>query len=321
MKTITIAIPRAFAAELAARLTIPHTLEVIDRQTDAEIARRLAESEVLVCGEFRPAWRHAPSCLRLVHVTGAGIDGIHLQSLPPGCRVCNVYGHERGVAEHAFMLILALQRSLFRHDAALRKGNWLPNPPYLPELRGRHLLILGLGHIGRELVRWGRFLDMRVTALTRSPERAPVAALGLNAVGRLDKLDDYVSDADFIVVAIPATPQTIDLINERQFQRMKPTAFLINVGRAPVVNEAALYEALRSRRIAGAGLDVWYKYPERDDEICLPSHLPFHELDNVIMTPHKPTIETMEYRWGKIADNIARLVRGEPLENVVYTAP
>jgi len=321
MKPVAIAIHQKVAAELAARLSIPHTLRTIDTQTDAEIAAMLAETDVLVSGSFKAEWRRAPSSLRLVHSPGVGIDGINLASLPAGCQVCIVHGHERGVAEQAFLLILALQRSLLKHDAALRKGDWLPNPPYLPELRHRHLLILGLGHIGAELARWGNFLEMHVTALTRSPSKARGEKLGLRAVGGLDELGQHLGTADFVVIAVPAAPETVDLIGEKEFQLMKPGAFIINVGRARVINEAALYQALHTRRIAGAGLDVWYDYPDRDDEIRLPSRFPFQKLDNVIMTPHKPIIETMEYRWGKIADTIARFARGEPLPNVAHTAP
>ncbi|GAB5562748.1 MAG: hypothetical protein SynsKO_43950 [Synoicihabitans sp.] len=98
---------------------------------------------------------------------------------------------------------------------------------------------------------------------------------------------------------------------------LKPSAFIINVGRGPVINEAALYAALRNKKIGGAGLDVWWCYPS-DDQPCLPSNLPFHELDNLVMTPHKPTFETIAYRWGVIAENIAAHLNGTPLQNVVW---
>jgi phosphoglycerate dehydrogenase-like enzyme len=323
---LTVVVHDYFASELSSELASqtfasPPVLRTIAGQTDAEIAMMVAETDVLVSGEFRSAWRGAGnvSRLRLVHSVGAGIDAIDLKSLPPGCKVCNVYGHERGVAEHAFMMMLALQRDLFRMDAALRKGDWTPQRIYLPELGKRNLLILGFGHIGAELARWGSFLDMNVTALTRSPGKPrsdkPVSC----AIGSLNDLAKHLPSADFIVVAIPATLETTALVGEREFQLMKPTAFLINVGRARVVNEEALYNALRSRRIAGAGFDVWYEYPERLEDSKFPSRFPLHELDNVIMTPHKPTIETMAYRWAKIAENISRFARGEPLENLVRT--
>ena len=120
------------------------------------------------------------------------------------------------------------------------------------------------------------------------------------------------------MVAIPAAPGTVDLISAREFELMKRTACIVNVGRGPVINEEALYEALRRRRIAGAGLDVWYQYPSAPGQIQRPSRFPFHELENVIMTPHKPTSETMAYRWRAIAHNIGRLVQGETLLRVVH---
>jgi phosphoglycerate dehydrogenase-like enzyme len=325
---LRVLVPSGFAAELTQALAaqafaVSPSVQTLDSQGDAEIAATLVETDALVSGSFKPAWRseQRTTRLRLVHSTGAGIDGIALASLPPGCAVCNVYGHERGVAEHAFLLMLALHRNLAGLDTALREGDWSPQRRYLPEMRRRNLLVLGLGHIGGELVRWGRFLEMNVTALTRNPSVERGEALGLRAIGSLRDLGLHLGEADFVVVAIPSTAETENLIGEREFQQMKPTAFLINVGRARVVNEQALYEALRDRRIAGAGMDVWYEYPASLQDKRLPSRFPLHELDNVIMTPHKPTIETMEYRWRNIADNIRRLVDGEALQNIVYAVP
>lgn len=315
-QTLKIAVHRNFGAELAATLTIPHRLVTFQGEDDAAMAALLADADVLVWGAFKAAWRDARGCaLRLVHSTGAGTDGIEFGGLPVGCRVCNVYGHERGVAEHAFLLMLALQRNLFGLDAALRRGDWTPQRPYLPELRGRRLLVLGAGHIGRELVRWGEFLGMDVTVLTRTPAKARAAGFTV-PVDDLGKLGAFLPEADFVVVAIPAAAGTIDLIGEKEFALMKPSAFIVNVGRGPVINEDALYEALQARRIAGAGLDVWYQYPAAG-HTRLPSRRPFHELSNVIMTPHKPTIETMAYRWKEIAENIRRLAQGEALLRVV----
>lgn len=319
LSPLSIVVHQAHAAALAKELAIPHVLNTINDQRDPDVAKLLAESDVLVSFVYRAAWRSpGPGRLRLVHSTGAGTDTIDLASLPRGCAVCNVYGHERGVAENVFMLMLALQRNLLRMDAALRKGNWTPECPLVPELRGRNLLILGLGHIGQELVRWGRFCGMKITALTRSPGKERGEKFDREAVGRLQEIGPHLARADFVVVAIPAAAGTVDLVGKKELRQMKPTAFIINVGRAPVINEDALYQALQTRRIAGAGLDVWYQYPA-SGENRLPSRLPFQELDNVIMTPHKPTFETMAYRWGKIADNIHRLARGEALQRVVFT--
>jgi phosphoglycerate dehydrogenase-like enzyme len=277
----------------------------------------LGKVDVLVWGAFKSAWKNpGVNALRVVHSTGAGTDGIEFAGLPAGCTVCNVYGHQWGVAEHAFLLMMALHKNLFGLDAALRKGNWTPQRPYLPELRGRNLLILGLGHIGQELVRWGNFLGMKITVLTRTPSQVRPDIPGLPFVGGLADLPQHLPLADFVVVAIPAASGTIDLIGAQEFVLMKPTAFIINVGRGPVINEDALYQALQSKRIAGAGLDVWYQYPAAGQD-RQPARLPFHSLDNVIMTPHKPTAETMAYRWKEIAENIARFSRGETMRCMV----
>jgi phosphoglycerate dehydrogenase-like enzyme len=108
------------------------------------------------------------------------------------------------------------------------------------------------------------------------------------------------------------------MIGERELRMMKPTAYLINVARGEVVDEAALYAALSESRIAGAAIDVWYRYPE-GSEPARPADYPFHELPNVIMTPHIAgwTAETFRHRWAAIDDNLRRLSGGEPLVNVV----
>ncbi len=316
-RPLKIVVPRLFAAELGAQLTVAHELVPYGGQDDAAMAALLAAADVLVSGAYKSAWKPpAGAPLRLIHSTGAGVDGIDFPSVPAGCTVCNVYGHERGVAEQAFMHMLALHKGLFRLDAALRQGDWTPSRTYLPEMIGHHLLILGAGQIGQALVRWGRFLGMEVTMLTRRPA-AGRAGAGVRHLGGLDELPQHLPQADFVVVAIPAAPGTVDLISAREFALMKPTACIVNVGRGPVINEEALYEALRTRRIAGAGIDVWYQYPSAPGQIQRPGRFPFHELDNIIMTPHKPTAETMAYRWRAIAGNISRLAQGEPLLRVV----
>jgi phosphoglycerate dehydrogenase-like enzyme len=316
--SVSVVIPQVFESQLRQRMSVPHRLIPFSKETDSEMRDILRDSDVIVSGAYKAEWKlDRTTRPLLVHSPGAGVDGIVFDSLPAAATVCNVYGHERGVAEQVGMVMLALQRQLFRLDHELRRGNWCPDTPYLPELRNRRLLVLGSGHIGRELVRWGKFLEMNVVVLTRNPTPERAASLGVGNCGSLQDLAKHLPDADFVVIAIPAAPGTIDLIGRKELGLMKRTAFLINVGRAPVVNEEALYTALRERTIAGAGLDVWYRYPTPGQN-AIPSTQPFHELSNVIMTPHKPTIETMEYRWREIADNIARHVAGEPLKNVVW---
>ncbi|MEJ6600947.1 MAG: 2-hydroxyacid dehydrogenase [Opitutaceae bacterium] len=318
---VRIAIDARFAPALAARLTVPHKLIELDHLDDEAVRALLPNLDAVVSGLFKSEW-HVPSTQRplLVQSVGAGVDGISIPVLPSGSTLCNVYGHERAVAERAFAHMLNLQQGVLKLDRNLRQGNWTPERPFLPEVSGKNLLVLGLGHIGRELVRWGQFLDMKVTVLNRSasPERA--ADLNLTAFGPLAELAMHLPSADFVIIAIPSAAGTIDLISTTELTLMKASAFIINVGRGPVINEAALYTVLAERRIGGAGLDVWWTYPT-DDQPCHPATAPFHELDNVVMTPHKPTHETMHYRWGVIAENIAHHLNGTPHHNVVWQHP
>lgn len=318
---VRIAINASFAPALAERLTVPHELVELDNLDDEAVRALLPNLDAVVSGLFKSDWQ-VPATQRplLVQSVGAGVDGIAFPALPPGSTLCNVYGHERAVAERAFAHMLNLQQGVLKLDRNLRQGNWTPERPFLPEVSGKNLLVLGLGHIGRELVRWGQFLDMNVSILTRTANPERVTDLNLTAFGPLTDLADHLPKADFVIIAIPSAEGTIDLINATALERMKPSAFIINVGRGPVINEADLYAALKERRIGGAGLDVWWCYPT-DGEPCHPGNFPFHELDNVVMTPHKPTLETMAYRWGVVAENIAHHINGEPLQNLVWQHP
>ena len=128
-----------------------------------------------------------------------------------------------------------------------------------------------------------------------------------------------LAEADFVVPCCPLAPETTHLIGATQLLRMKPTAFLINISRGKVLDEEAVYHALRDSRIAGAAIDVWYQYPAEETGRVLPSRFPFHELDNVFLSPHNSgwTRRTVAGRCEDIAENINRLAEGRPLINVL----
>jgi phosphoglycerate dehydrogenase-like enzyme len=203
----------------------------------------------------------------------------------------------------------------------LRAGDWrdyLGGPQR--ELRGRNVAVLGLGRIGREVARAAGFFGMRVLGVTRTPTAA--GEVGAAFVGGPGDLHRVLGEADFVVVAVPLEAATQGLIGHAELAAMKPTAYLINVARGPIVDESALFDALSTGSIAGAAIDVWYQYPASAAP-QLPSRLPFHELDNILMTPHVSgaTDGTFEYRWRFINENIARLATGQPLQNVVAIGP
>lgn len=316
---LNILVAERFAADISSRIEVPCRLATFKDDGDEAMTAQLQQADVFVSSEFKAAWVSPAMPLRLIQGVGAGTDSIDLAAVPTGCTICNVYGHGQSVAEYVFMVMAMLNREVMIQDAGLRTGLW-GSGIMRAGLAGRTLLVLGLGHIGAEVVRWGRFLDMRVRGLTRSPSPARGRELGLTQIGGWDELDHYLPEADFVVVAIPHTVETAGFISSPELVRMKPTAYLVNVARGPVVDEVSLFTALKEKQIAGAAVDVWYRYPAALDECCLPASLPFHELDNIIMTPHNSgyTDRTMAYRFAFIADNIGRLAAGKPLENIVW---
>ncbi|MFD1717536.1 2-hydroxyacid dehydrogenase [Georgenia deserti] len=285
----------------------------------------LADAEVFVGGRYTAAMATAAPKLRLVHAAGAGTDAIDVDALPPHVAVANVYEHERSMGEHVLMVMLALSRRLLTTDRALRHGRWLnpnhdPGVPLDTTLAGRSVGIVGYGHIGREVARLASAFEMTVRAVRRRPR--PGDEEGLDFLGGEEALPQLLAESDFLVVCVPLSEHTRGLIGAAELARMRSTACLINVARGPVVDEEALYEALRSGRIAGAGLDVWYQPPPEPGHRALPAALPFGELDNVVLTPHNSgvTEETFRRRADVVGENLARLARGEDLTNLIREA-
>jgi phosphoglycerate dehydrogenase-like enzyme len=231
---------------------------------------------------------------------------------------------ERAIAEWALMCMLVLSRRLLVYDRALREGRWhrYGDDALALErlLRGRVLGIVGLGHIGRETAALGRAVGMDVVAATRSPGAG--RGEGLRWVGALDELPRLLAESDFVVLAVPATPETVGLIGADELRALGPDGYLLNPARGEVVDEEALFRALRDGTIAGAAIDTWYRYPRAPGEVVQPSRFPFGELENVVMTPHSSgrSEETRAGRWAWLEAQLRRLERGEPLENVLRVA-
>lgn len=301
------------AARLAERLP---GAEIVRAQPE-ELARVLIDADAVVCNRLSPEDTRDAQRLRLVQATSAGADRVDPAALPRGCALCNAYEHEDAIAEWVLMAVLALTRHLLEYDRGLRSGDWSRDLPLERELRGRVLGAIGYGHIGRRVVELGRAFGMDAVAVTRSPtaERAE----GLRWIGSPDDLDRLFVEADVAVVAVPLAPETAALVGATQLDLLGPAGYLANVARGGIVQEQALYEALRDRRIAGAALDVWWQYPESRNAAAMPSQYPFHELDNVVMTPHVSgrSEGTRVGRAEFVVEQLVRLSEGLPLKNVL----
>jgi phosphoglycerate dehydrogenase-like enzyme len=279
--------------------------------------------DVVVTLAFTAALGAAASRLRLVQVPGAGVDRIDRRALPAGAVVANAYGHERGIAEYVMGAMLAWNHRFVAVDAGLRRGRWdaawshdAPPPPFVPELGGKTLGILGYGRIGQAVARRARAFDMTVRAIRQAPSGASVE--GLASLSGPEGLDALLREADYLAVTLALTPETRGMLGARELGLMKRSAVLVNVARGEVVDEDALYDALAGGGIAGAALDVWYRYPAAPGP-TLPSRRPFHELRNVLMTPHVSgwTEGMLQARAAVIAGNVERVARGEAPLNFV----
>ena len=249
--------------------------------------------------------------VRGVVVHGTGTDLVPVESATAhGVMVANLPGiNAQSAAEYCAMAMLMLARRILAITRSLREDTWDEARRLganARELAGMTLGVVGVGAIGSRLARIARHgLGMKVLGHQRRLERLPPET---EASG----LPELLAASDFVVLACPLTPQTRYLMNAETISRMKPSAWLINVGRGPVVQEEALIEALRGKRIAGAMLDVYEHYRLE------PGH-PLFSLDNVILTPHLAAV-TQEARARAgvaAADEMLRILRGERPRNLV----
>jgi phosphoglycerate dehydrogenase-like enzyme len=303
-------------------------VELPDEDDEAALRRELPGARALIGLRWRSDWRELAGDLKLVQALGAGVDAYEEKGLPFGCALCNVYEHGVPVAEYVVGMMVALTVRLTLADGGLRQGAWVGSGRLdgqtHGELAGRSVGLIGWGSIGREVARRLRAFDMRIRAVRANPR---VDEPGdVDWIGGPERLDELLGVSDYVVVCCPLTESTRGMLDRARLARFRRGAFLINVARAEIVDELALYEALRERRLAGAALDVWYRYPVDagldPDQRMLPATLPFGELDNVIMTPHLSawTEEMVERRWQKIAANLDALAEGRPLTNLVCLA-
>jgi phosphoglycerate dehydrogenase-like enzyme len=294
-------------------------VSVSDALASQEERAQFESADVLI-GIRLTAADPVPRRLRLYHAPAAGTDGIDAACLPAGSALCNCFGHEDAIAEYVMAALLLRHVPIPDADARLRRGDWrywAGRPGALrSELGSRTIGLLGFGHIGRAVAARAKAFGMRVVVANRSP--VAVSAAVDQSFG-LDRLEEFMGAADAIIVSLPLIEETRGIVAARALAAMRPQAVIVNVGRGPVINEQALFDALANGRIGGAVIDTWYTYPTPQTPETLPSALPFHTLANVVLTPHMSgwTDGTVRRRQATMAANIRRLAGGEPLDNVV----
>ena len=288
-------------------------VQVYDNSTNEELIERIQGARVVVTKELpvnAELLSQFPDTVKLIVEAGTGYNNIDLNAAKErGITVCNIpaYSTER-VAHTVIMMILNFASTMQQQIGMLAKGDRSNFTKYLQvshtEVNGKTLGVVGAGHIGMEVIKVAKALGMNILIHTRTPKADGDGV-------RYVSLDELLANSDYITLHCPLNEQTKYMINKETIAKMKPSAVIVNTGRGPLINEAELCEALATKRIAGAGLDVQEVEPPAEDS-------PLYTLDNVIITPHMgwKGLETRQRLVGIIRDNVQAFFKGEPI-NVV----
>ena len=276
----------------------------------------IADSDVLMAWSIRPEQIVAARKLRWIHSPAAAVNQLMFPEIVDSEIVVTNAREVHGpvVAEHVMALIFALAKKIPQSVILQQKRIWgqqilWDEQPRIREIAGATLGIVGLGSIGRAVVKTAKALGMRVTAVREHPEKG---SEGADQVVPPAQIDEVFRQADYIVLAAPVTATTTAIANAKRIALMKTTSCLINVGRGPLVDEPALIQALVDKKIGGAALDVFPKEP-------LPADSPLWSVPNLLLTPHTAALtdKLWERHYTLFSDNLRRYLAGRTLLAVV----
>ncbi len=288
-------------------------VKVYEQTEPSEILERIQGFDIVVTKEMPVSGdiiRQFPDSVKLICEAGTGYNNLDLDAArEKGITVCNVpsYSTER-VAHTAIMMIINLSSSMRKQIAMLTQNNHDNFTKCMQvdhvEINDKTLGVIGAGHIGREVIKVAQALGMKILAYD-------VNAAGDEPGIHFTTLEEVLSQSDYVTLHCPLMPQTRHIIDKEALALMKPTAFIINTARGPLIDEAALIEALKEGRIAGAGLDVQEVEPPAEDN-------PLYQMENVILTPHMGWrgLETRQRLVFILADDIKNYLNNTPI-NVV----
>lgn len=286
---------------------------VYDDTTNEELSGRIQGADIIVTKEMpvnAEMIQRFPESVKLICEAGTGYNNIDLEAArKKGITVCNIpaYSTER-VAHTAIMMILNLSSTMQVQMKMLANGNHdnFTKKLQVPhvEVNGKTLGVIGAGHIGKKVIKIAQALDMNILVYTRTPREDEKGI-------RYVSLKELLEHSDYVSLHCPLTESTKHMINKETLKLMKPSAFIINTSRGALIDEAALIEALKNGKIAGAGLDVQETEPPKETS-------PLYTMENVLLTPHMgwKGLETRQRLVSSLADNIKNFLAGNP-KNVV----
>jgi D-2-hydroxyacid dehydrogenase (NADP+) len=290
-------------------------LEITHLTNYHRIDEEIHNAEVVIAWSLRPEQVSEAKKLRWIHSPAAAVHQLMFPELTKSDVILSNAREVHGpvVAEHAIALLFALAKKIPQAVRLQTRHSWGQDViwngrPRPREIAGATLGLVGLGSIGRQVAKRASALEMRVIAGRENPKKDMPEGVG-TLCGDLDSL---LQQSDFVILAVPITVATTKMMNSNRISKMKPDAYLINVGRGPLVDEAALADALRNHRIGGAALDVFEEEP-------LPADSPLWDLDNLLITPHTAglTEKLWERHYRLFSENLRRYMAKQSLLGVV----
>ena len=288
-------------------------LELYPSTLATQVLARVQHADVIISNKVVLDAETLKQCssLKLILISATGTNNIDLaQAKAQGITVCNCQGYgTSAVAQHTLMLMLALATSVIQYDRAVRQGEWNKSPIFclldfpIVELAGKTLGILGYGELGQAVAKLAEAFGMKII----------VGALPNRSTENRVALSELLPQVDFLSLHCPLTEETRDLIDSKAFEKMKPSAFLINCARGGIVNEHDLATALRTGKIAGAATDVLSVEPPKEGNILLTDDIP-----NLIITPHNAwgSVDARQRIVQQLTENALAFQQGQPIRQV-----
>jgi phosphoglycerate dehydrogenase-like enzyme len=303
-------------------------IERVDGKDREETKKVLADADMIVSFGFKLNSSNfdildSATKLKIFQFPWVGVDDTDFDyAKKRGIAVCNSRWNSTIVAEFTLALLLSSAKLIVSSDATLRQGSWEARGWPSKRVQGSNILMLGGGDIPREIARFLEPFRTNITVVKRSlSSREPI-----NNTKEItwDQYEEAASQSDFIICVLPLTPETKGILDAKKFSAMKKGSVFINVGRGAVVHEEALYNALKSGHLGGAAIDVWYNYNygvSVKENKCNPGNFPFHELPNIVMSPHRAcnmtdSLAAPNY-WDTIVHNWNALKTGGTFRDVI----
>ena len=292
---------------------------------EAGVVEKIGEAQAVLGGMLTEPVVVAAKHIKLFQIPWTGVDNIDFSVLKKyniDC-VCNSHSNGAVVAEHALALYFAVAKKIAYHDAQLRTGNWnrvTPEgndvSPFSRSLSSQKIVLVGYGAVNRGIRRLMAGFSPRISIVNRSGQINGESAGA--EISSFENITSTLNRADAVFIAVPLTSNTRGFFNESCFKALNEHTIVVNVARGSVIDEQAMYSALAERQIYGAGIDTWYNYPKAGQSNSTPpsTNFPFHELNNLVMSPHRAGyVDSGFPHLDDAIENLNNLHNNKPLIN------